>query len=152
MQRGSSGDQYGILIGSGDGGQTCELKSAAHGPLGLERSPSRGLRPLREFPDNGKNPEHDVQIRDAEGRNHDGGDPLGGPGNKQSQRELKRREEGHGNPKPRMPTQLPPQCNGEGDHRCRYDGRTREVKSAEIYKQQGEQQSAEHDAENSPRR
>jgi hypothetical protein len=42
----------------------------------------RGLRRFHQFPDNRKNREHCIQIRNGERDNHDSGNPVGSPGNR----------------------------------------------------------------------
>ncbi len=111
-----------------------------------------GFRPLHESLDNGKNREHHDQIRRVNGGNQECGNPLGGPGNKQNQRDVKSRKDSHGAPKPSMSPQFPSHCDGNGDHRNREESRTRQVKSPEIYKQEAQYESADYDAQDPPPR
>lgn len=110
----------------------------------------RGFGPSTNFPHNRNNREHGVQIRGADRDNHDGRDPLGGPRNKQNQREMKCREEGHGDPKPHMPPQFPSHRNGKGNHRNRHKSRSCKIKSPEIHKQEPQKNSSENDAQTPP--
>jgi hypothetical protein len=70
------------------------------------RSSLSGFGPFHELPDNSKNCKHQDQIPRVDSGNRDCRNPFRGPGNKQNQRNMKHREDRHGDPKPRMMTQF----------------------------------------------
>jgi hypothetical protein len=85
-------------------------------PSGGTHSPFSGLLFSNELPDNSKNPEDQAEIQRIDGGYRERGNPLATPWDKQHQRDMKRRNYGHGSPKPRAP----PLFSFESDHEAKY--------------------------------
>src|SRR5579863_7947195 len=101
-----------VTMLDGFGGHVTATSPLMRSPLDA-RSYLRCTRPFHELPDNRKNREHYIQIRHADRNNHEDRDPLAGPGDKQNQQDMKRRDYSHRDPKPNMSPQLPPHCYGD---------------------------------------
>src|SRR5438876_748651 len=94
--------------------------------------PSEVLLPFNELPDNGKNREHRVRIRDADRDNHDRRDPRGGPGNKHNQQDMQRHYDSHREPEPSTSPEVPLYCDDKTKHHAAKQYWPCKIKSSQI--------------------
>ncbi len=65
---------------------------------------------------------------------------------------MKSRKNDHGDPKPHMPFQLPPQCDCDNYDHCRGQRWTSKIELAEVIEQDQHRETAQYDAKYAPPR
>jgi hypothetical protein len=125
--------------------ETGDSFRSTEGAAHQKRLPGR-----REPPDNGKNREHCVQIRNADRDNHNGGDPLGVPGDIQNQQDMKSPQDAHGDPKPYMPSQSPLYCDSDTNHPNAIQYWPRKIRSSKVIEQPKDRDGPNNQAQHAP--